>query len=148
MAVTDFTLSNIRRFYLSMGNPLGVKGLICTLICKAIISKQILGAFINCLVSQQVAFDSFYRWDSFYHNFSSLLLVESFLASVCNSCQYHSRLIASFEFQKNYWNKNNNLNFHNIAIVCFLIILCRTVMEYEKIDSFSVGVQGFNFLTL
>ena len=28
MALIDFTLSNARRFYSSMGNPLGVKGLI------------------------------------------------------------------------------------------------------------------------
>ena len=27
MALIDFTLSNARRFYSSMGNPLGVKGL-------------------------------------------------------------------------------------------------------------------------
>ena len=27
MALIDFTLSNARRFYLSMGNPLGLKGL-------------------------------------------------------------------------------------------------------------------------
>ena len=27
MALIDFTLSNARRFYLSMGNPLGWKGL-------------------------------------------------------------------------------------------------------------------------
>ena len=27
MALMDFTLSNARRFYSSMGNPLGVKGL-------------------------------------------------------------------------------------------------------------------------
>ena len=27
MAVIDFTLSNARRFYSSMGNPLGLKGL-------------------------------------------------------------------------------------------------------------------------
>ena len=27
MALTDFTLSNVRRFYLSMRNPFGLKGL-------------------------------------------------------------------------------------------------------------------------
>ena len=31
MALTNFTLSNARRFYSSMGNPLGWKGLIDTL---------------------------------------------------------------------------------------------------------------------
>ena len=30
MALMDFTLSNARRFYSSMGNPLGLKGLICS----------------------------------------------------------------------------------------------------------------------
>ena len=30
MTVIDFTLSNARRFYLSMGNPLAVKGLLTT----------------------------------------------------------------------------------------------------------------------
>ena len=30
MALIDFTLSNARRFYSSMGNPLGVKGLTAT----------------------------------------------------------------------------------------------------------------------
>ena len=29
MALIDFTLSNARRFYSSMGNPLGLKGLMC-----------------------------------------------------------------------------------------------------------------------
>ena len=29
MALIDFTLSNARRFYSSMGNPLGWNGLIC-----------------------------------------------------------------------------------------------------------------------
>ena len=31
MALIDFTLSNARRFYSSMGNPLGLKGLIAVL---------------------------------------------------------------------------------------------------------------------
>ena len=41
MALIDFALSNARRFYSSMGNPLGLKGLIL-IECKeeATIAKQ------------------------------------------------------------------------------------------------------------
>ena len=63
-------------------------------------SKQVVRAYINCRISQQAAFDSFNKWFSHYHNFSGVLVVESFLSSVCSGCQYHLRLIASFEFQK------------------------------------------------
>ena len=43
---------------------------------------QIVRACKNCRVSQLAAFDSFYRWFSHNHNFSGVLVVESFFATV------------------------------------------------------------------
>jgi len=45
---------------------------------------QIVRACKNCRVSQLAAFDSFYRWFSHNHNFSGVLVVESFFATVGN----------------------------------------------------------------
>ena len=39
MALIDFTLSNARRFYSSMGNPSGLKGLNYCLFCKIYLTE-------------------------------------------------------------------------------------------------------------
>ena len=83
---------------------------------KSLISKQIVRACIDCQSTVTVRNSPHLIHSIGAFHVTTTLVVFWWLsvfysASVCNSCQYHWRLIASFEFQKMWIGPQNMLQF-------------------------------------
>jgi len=140
MALIDFTLSKARRFYLSMGNPLGLKGLILVLFQPFLFLYVGIPTYryVNYMALSLLLIQKYHVRQTMLNDVVSLKMVKShssFLAPdstpLFGTCSYH--LLAwgrSFSFENSQWIItisiiiiiNVNINYHPApCVLCYMV---------------------------